>query len=255
MRYINSRVIEGIPHNVTVKRDGIHWYVIIQTEIEIDGPVHESKSEIGIDMGIAQFATLSDGVVIPPIKSFTRHEARLKKEQRKLSRKVKYSNNWKKQVKKVQKCHKRIRDVRNDYLQKTTTEISKSHAIIVIEDLKVSNMSKSASGTKEKPGKKVKAKAGLNKAILDQGWSEFRRQLEYKQLWRGGKVITVNPQYTSQKCSKCGSISPENRKTQKQFACVTCEYEENADLNAAKNILAAGRAVFDCGGMGVTKPA
>ena len=100
-------------------------------------------------------------------------------------------------------------------------------------------MSKSASGTKENPGKNVKAKSGLNKSILDQGWSEFRRQLEYKQYWRGGKVIAIDPKYTSQKCSSCGEQSSENRKTQERFACVFCGHEENADLNAAKNILAA----------------
>jgi len=133
VRYINSRKIEGTPVNVTVKRDGEHWYVSIQTELEIEEPVHASKSNIEIDKGITQFATLSDGTEILPINSFAKHESKLRKEQRKLSRKTKYSNNWKKQVKKVQKCHKRIRDVLNDVLQKATTEISKKHAIIVLK--------------------------------------------------------------------------------------------------------------------------
>jgi len=187
-------------------------------------------------MGIVQFATLSDGKVIQSTHSFAQHELKLRKEQRKLSRKKKFSRNWNKQVRKVQRCHKRIRDVRNDFLHKATTGISKNHAVIVVEELKTANMSKSASGTKESPGVKVKVKTELNKSILDQGWGEFRRQLEYKQLWRGGKVIAVQPQYTSQKCSKCGRITPENRKTQANFAC-SCGHEENADLNAAKNIL------------------
>ena len=255
VQYINSRKIEGIPKNVTVKRDGEKWYLSIQTEIEIGDPVHNSESEVGIDLGIAQFATLSDGTVIPSINSYAKQEAKLRKEQRKLSRKVKYSNNWKKQAKKVQKRHRRIRNIRNDFLQKETTKISKNHAVIVVEDLKTANMSKSASGTKENPGKKVRAKSGLNKSILDQGWSEFRRQLEYKQQWRGGKVIAAPPQYTSQKCSKCGNTSAENRRTQSEFVCVACGHEENADLNAAKNILAAGRAVLACGGLDVSKSA
>ena len=255
IRYINSRKIEGTPKNMTVKRDGEHWYVSIQSEFEIEEPVHESSSEVGIDMGIAQFATLSDETVIPALNSYAKHEAKLRKEQRKLSRKVKFSNNWKKQVKKIQKCNRRIRNVRYDFLQQKTTEISKNHALTVVEDLKTANMSKSASGTKEAPGKKVRAKSGLNKSILDQGWREFRRQLEYKQHWRGGKVIAVQPQYTSQRCSRCGYISPNNRKTQSQFSCASCGHEANADLNAARNILAAGLAVLACGGLGVPKPA
>ena len=255
VRYINSRKIEGTPKNVTVKRDGENWYVSVQTELEIEEPAHNSKSEIGIDMGIAQFATLSNGTVIPSINSFAKHETKLRQEQRKLSRKTKFSNNWKKQVKRVQKCHKRIRNIRYDFLQKKTTEISKNHALIVVEDLKTGNMSRSASGTKENPGKNVRAKSGLNKSILDQGWSEFRRQLEYKQNWRGGKVIAVKPQYTSQKCSKCGNISAENRRSQAEFVCVSCGYGENADLNAASNILAAGQVVLACRGMDVLKSA
>ena len=213
------------------------------------------RFEIGIDMGITQYATLSDGTVIPSINSYAKQASKLQKEQRRLSRKTKFSNNWKKQVKKVQKCHKRIRNVRNDFLQKTTTEISKNHVGIVVEDLITANMSKSASGTKENPGTNVKAKSGLNKSILDQGWSEFRRQLEYKQQWRGGRVIAIPPQYTSQKCSKCGSVSSDNRKKQSEFACVSCGHETNADLNAARNILAAGRAVLACGGLDVPKSA
>jgi putative transposase len=255
VRYINSRKIEGAAKNITVRRDGERWYISVQTEYEIEDPIHNSDTEVGIDMGIAQFATLSDGTVIPSINSYAKHQTQLRKEQRKLSRKTKFSNNWKKQVKRVQKCHRRVRNVRNDFLQKATTEISKNHALVVVEDLKTTNMSKSASGTKENPGKKVKAKAGLNKSILDQGWSEFRRQLEYKQQWRGGKVIAVQPQYTSQKCSECGNVSAASRPSQAKYACVACGHEENADMNAAKNILAAGRAVLVCGGMDVTKSA
>ena len=97
------------------------------------------------------------------------------------------------------------------------------------------------------PGKNVRAKAELNKSILDQGWFEFRRQLEYKQQWRGGLVVAVNPRNTSRKCSVCGHIAAANRTTQSRFECVECGYTENADINAAKNILAAGHAVFACG--------
>ncbi|MDZ8606019.1 transposase, partial [Escherichia coli] len=88
---------------------------------------------------------------------------------------------------------------------------SKNHAMIVIEDLKVSNMSKSAAGTVSQPGRNVRAKSGLNRSILDQGWYEMHRQLEYKQLWRGGQVLAVPPAYTSQRCAYCGHTAKENR--------------------------------------------
>ncbi len=143
--------------------------------------------------------------------------------------------------------HHKISNVRQDYLQKTSTTISKNHAIVVLEDLQVKNMSRSAAGTKENPGRQVKAKSGLNKSILDQGWAEFRRQLEYKQLWRGGKVIAISPQNTSRRCSSCGYIAAENRKTQAGFKCISCHFASNADVNAARNILAAGHAVLACG--------
>jgi len=96
----------------------------------------------------------------------------------------------------------------------------------------------------ERPGKKVRQKAGLNRAILDQGWAEFRRQLEYKCAARGGAVVPVPAAYTSQTCNHCGHVAADNRPTQARFACVACGHTENADINAAKNILAAGHAVW-----------
>ena len=132
---------------------------------------------------------------------------------------------------------------------KVTTTVSKNHAMIVIEDLKVSNMSKSAAGTVSQPGRNVRAKSGLNRSILDQGWYEMRRQLEYKQLWRGGQVLAVPPAYTSQRCACCGHTAKENRLSQSKFRCQACGYTANADVNGARNILAAGHAVLACGEM------
>jgi putative transposase len=121
--------------------------------------------------------------------------------------------------------------------------------MIVIEDLKVSSMSKSAKGTAEQHGRNVKAKSGLNRSILDHGWYEMRRQLEYKQLWRGGQVLAIPPAYTSQRCASCGHTAKENRISQSRFECLACGYTENADINGARNILAAGHAVLACGGI------
>lgn len=254
IRFIKSREIEGKPKNVTVSRRADHWYVSIQTEIEIADPIHPSKSTIGIDLGVARFATLSDGSYLEPLNSFKKLESKLAKEQRKLSHKIKFSSNWKKQKRKVTKLHIRIADARKDYLHKASTSISKNHAVVVLEDLKVVNMSASATGSIDNPGKNVRAKSGLNKAILDQGWYEFRRQLEYKQLCRGGEVISVPPHYTSQTRPECGHISADNRKSQSSFVCANCGYSENADLVGAINILRAGNARIACEVNGALMP-
>lgn len=235
-----SRDIEGTIKNVTVSRHGDHWYVSFQVEVEIPDPLHPSDAAIGIDMGIATFAALSDGQRIEPLDAFRKAEAKLARGQQKLSRKVKFSNNWIKQKQKVNRVHTRIANLRHDFLHKHSTEISKNHAVIVVEDLQVSNMSKSAKGTVEKPGRNVAAKSGLNKAILDQGWGMFRRMLAYKQLWRGGVLIAVPPAYTSQTCAECGHVSPENRVVQAVFSCVACGHTDHADVNAARVILAVG---------------
>ena len=107
-------------------------------------------------------------------------------------------------------------------------------------------MSRSAAGTVEQPGRNVKQKSGLNRSILDQGWAEFRRQLEYKVLWQGGLFLAVPPQNTSRTCPRCGHVSGDNRKSQAVFACVACGFHENADLVGAINILRAGHARFAC---------
>ena len=219
----------------------------IQTEREVEQIVHAATSMVGVDVGIARLATLSNGQVFEAINSFKQKQARLARYSSALARKVKFSSNWKKQKGRITQLHSTIANIRKDYLHKTTSTISQNHAFVCVEDLQISHMSKSAKGTIEAKGRNVKAKSGLNRSILDQGWFEFRRQLEYKQAWAGGQVITVPPQYTSQRCRCCGTVSKDNRQSQAKFACVSCGYESNADLNAAKNILAAGHAVLACG--------
>lgn len=249
MRYRNSRQVTGVVKNVTVSQSCGKWYISIQTESEVSTPVHPSASMVGLDAGVAKLATLSDGTVFEPVNSFQKNQKTLARLQRQLSRKVKFSNNWQKQKRKIQRLHSCIANIRRDYLHKVTTTVSKNHAMIVIEDLKVSNMSKSAAGTVSQPGRNVRAKSGLNRSILDQGWYEIRRQLAYKQLWRGGQVLAVPPAYTSQRCVCCGHTAKENRLSQSKFRCQVCGYTANADVNGARNILAAGHAVLACGEM------
>ena len=247
VRYRNSRQTIGIIKNVTVTAKCDKWYVSIQTEYEQETPVH-TGSDIGIDMGIVRFATLSNGQYFNPVNAFKTLKGRLAKLQRQLKRKTKGSSNWKKLVAKISKLHQRITNIRKNFLHQISQTISKNHATVYVEDLKVGNMSKSAKGTVENPGKNIRQKAGLNRAILDQAWYEFRRQLEYKLRWRGGQLILVSPQYTSQCCPACGHTAKENRTTQALFACVQCGYTENADVVGAMNVLQRGRALLGAAG-------
>ena len=246
IKFQKSREIEGTIKNTTVSKHCRKWYVSFQVELEIEEPKHQSNTSVGVDMGVSKFATLSNGDIFEPINSFKKLKDKLAKEQRKLARKKKFSENWKKQKAIISKIHTKIANTRKDYSHKVSNIISKNHAMIFVEDLKIANMSKSAKGTPESPGKCVKAKSGLNRSILDQGWFEFFRQLEYKQLWNGGHFVKIDPRYTSQKCSKCGHTHKDNRKSQSKFVCVKCGHSENADINAAKNILEAGQSSLAC---------
>ena len=152
LRYRNSRTIIGTIKNVTVTAKCGKWYVSIQTEYEQEKPVH-TGGDIGIDMGIVRFATLSDGRYFEPINAFHSLKGRLAKLQRQLKRKTKGSNNWKKLVAKIGKLHHRIANIRKNFLHQISNTISKNHATVYVEDLKVGNMSKSAKGTVENPVK------------------------------------------------------------------------------------------------------
>ena len=247
IRYRNSRDVLGEVRNVTVSQSGGKWFASIQTQREIEKPLPTATTAIGIDVGISRFATMSDGAFIAPLNSFKKHQQRLARYQRRMSRKVKFSSNWKKAKAKVQKIHTGIANARKDFLHKTTTTISQNHALVCIEDLQVRNMSKSSKGNSEQPGKMVKQKSGLNRSILDQGWGEFRRQLAYKVAWQGGMLLAVPPHHTSQTCPACDHVSKDNRQTQAKFLCVDCGYENHADVVGAINILERGYRLLACG--------
>ena len=190
---------------------------------------------------------MSDESYIAPLNSFKMHQQRLARYQRRMSRKVKFSSNWKKAKAKVQKIHTGIANARKDFLHKATTTISQNHALVCIEDLQVKNMSRSSKGNSEQHGKKVAQKSGLNRSILDQGWGEFKRQLAYKVQWHGGILLAVPPHHTSQTCPCCGNVSKDNRLTQAKFLCVDCGYENHADVVGAINVLERGYRLLACG--------
>jgi putative transposase len=203
---------------------------------------------VGIDLGVARFAALSDGSFVEGANPLKHYEKRLAFLQRRLAKKEKFSANWRKAKARCTKIYSQVANIRNDAIHKVSAAISKNHAIVVMEDLRIGNMTKSAKGSVESPGRNVRAKAGLNRRILDQGWGEFRRQLSYKLAWKGGTLLLVDPRNTSRTCSTCGYISAHSRLTQAAFVCVACGRAGNADTNAARNILGrAGWARIACG--------
>ena len=144
--------------------------------------------------------------------------------------------------------------MKSKIIHKTTTTIAKNHGLVVLEDLRVKAMSKSAKGSIDNPGRNIRQKAGLNRGILDAGWGEFRRQLEYKVAWANGIVVAVDPRNTSRRCPVCGYTAKENRMTQAGFVCVRCGHTDDADVNGAINILRAGHAQLACGEIGAIRP-
>ncbi len=163
--------------------------------------------------------------------------------QRKLARQKKGSKRRARTKLSIAKLSARESDRRKDWIEKTTTNLVREYDLIAIEDLQVKNMVRSAKGTLDNPGKNVAQKTGLNREILYQSWSLFRKRLEDKAVASAVVVIPVNPKHTSQTCSECKHCVPENRESQEVFVCKACGHTEHADVNAAKNILAAGLAV------------
>lgn len=239
VRFRNHRRLVGVPKQVTVSHRAGCWYVSIQVELEVAEPVHPTPAAaVGIDAGVVHFGTLSTGRHLAPLAAFAKHEKRLAWQQRKLARKQKGSSNYGKQKRVVQRAHMRMADARADFLHQASHRLTRDFGVIAIEDLEVKAMTRSARGTVAAPGRNVRAKAGLNKALLNHGLGEFRRQLEYKAAWRGGVVIAVPPHHTSQTCPRCGVVDAASRLSQATFLCVACGHAENADVVAARNILA-----------------
>lgn len=202
-------------------------------------------------MGIAHSVTTSDGLHVDMPKLLSDGEAQRKRRlQRKMARQQFGSNRRARTKHSVAVLCARETDRRKDWIEKTTTNLVREFDVIVIEDLKVKNMVKSVKGTVENPGTSVAAKSGLNRSIHSQAWGTFRKRLTDKAgaATSPVEVIAVNPAYTSQSCSECGHVARENRKNQAVFSCQSCHYTDNADVNAAKNILATGLVVTGRGG-------
>lgn len=217
---------------VSVKEKAGRWFVSVVNPIDIPEGKPNGGSMVGLDMGVARLATLSNGFVVPNPKALQNGQKKLKKLQRDMDRKKKGSMNRRKAKAKVARAHARVTNLRRDAQHKASTYLTKNHSWIAIEDLKIKNMTKKGGSRKR----------GLNRVMLDAALGEFRRQLEYKGLLNDCEIVVVPPHYTSQMCSGCGFTSKGNRVSQSRFVCLSCGLRMNADLNAAINIKRLGVA-------------
>jgi putative transposase len=220
------------PSTATVSRDAAgRWFVaiLVETVVEQHPPTDQV---VGVDAGITSLLTLSTGEKITNPKHGQRERARLATAQRDLARKQKGSSNREKARRKVARVHARIADRRKDHLHKVTTRLVRENQTIVIEDLNVRGMVRNRS---------------LARAISDASWTQFREFLEYKAVWYGREVITVDRWFPSSKaCSACGAMRDSMPLAVRDWTC-TCGVTHDRDVNAARNILAAGLAVSACG--------
>lgn len=228
---------------VSCEPDG-RWYVTFAVDTDDPEPAEPTGEKIGIDLGVSDFAALSTGERIATPQHLDRKARNLARYQRMMARKHKGSNNRRKAKKKVARAHRKVRDARRDFLHRMSTNLVRRFDTIAVEDLNVSGMTGSARGTVDKPGRNVQQKAGLNRAILDVAFGEFRRQLEYKTARAGKTLLVVDRWYPSSKtCSACGYLLEKLSLSTRTWTCPGCRTRHDRDVNAAKNILAAGRAV------------
>jgi len=241
-----DRQPEGILKRAIIKKEIDGFYLSVITDQEIETTIIkliDDSQVVGIDVGVSNFYVSSDGEFVDNPKFTKEYSKKLRIEQRSLERKVKDSNSWERQKKKLAKLYMKIRRSRLDFLHKTANNLINGNDIIIVEDLKLKNMTKSSKGGDVVHGKNVKAKSGLNRVILDVGVGIFFEIIEYKSEWQGKQFIKVSPQYTSQTCSECGDISKDNRKSQSKFVCTKCGFIEHADKNASNNIKSKGIAL------------
>jgi transposase len=235
-------------YRVTMDRAG-RWHIAFAV-IPAPIPAPGNGQAVGIDRGVAVSAALSTGELLHCPGLSAHERARLRRLHRKLSRAKRGSNRRGRVKHAIARLKARETDRRKDWAEKASTDIARRFDVIRVEDLQITNMTRSAKGTQENPGRNVRQKAGLNRGILASGWGLLVRRLEEK---APGRVEKINPAFTSQRCSACGRVDRGSRESQAVFRCTACGFAGNADVNAAINI-AAGHAVTARGGDGVTRP-
>lgn len=236
VKFRHTRDMCGSIKNATVSKDALGWHVSFACESDASIPETHLPA-VGVDRGVTNTLALSTGEMLSLPRSLETIDRRKRLAQKALARKKRGSNRRIKALRRASRLSARAARVRRDWHHRIALDLARRFGCVVMEDLKISNMTASASGTIQEPGRGVRQKAGLNRAILNQGWYAFETILAYKLEERGGALVKVPAAYTSQTCSECGVVDAKSRESQAVFRCRHCGFAAHADHNAALNIL------------------
>jgi putative transposase len=250
VRFRWSRAVPPGVKSYRVRLDRAGRWHIAFAAIPDPLPAPGNGEVVGIDRGVITSAALSTGELMRVPGLTGPERKRILRLERKLARARRGSNRRRRVRHAIARLKARETDKRKDWAEKTSTRLAREFDVIRVEDLNVRGMTRSAKGTSDRPGRNVRAKAGLNREILRSGWGLLVRRLEDKAV---GRVEKIKPAYTSQRCSACGHVDGKSRESQARFVCTACGFACNADVNAARNI-AAGHAVTARGGNGAARP-
>ena len=235
VKFRDTRPLRGSLKNATVSLDASGWHVSFACEIAHEAPA-PLPGIVGIDRGVATTLALSTGERMTLPASLERIEARKRKAQKVVSRRKRGSKRRARAQRRVARLQARQARIRRDFHHREALGIARRFGVAVLEELNTKGMTASARGSAEEPGRNVRQKAGLNRAILTAGWHAFATILSYKMEERGGQVATVPARFTSQTCAACGVVDARSRESQARFVCIACGHADHADVNAAVNI-------------------
>ena len=230
------------PNLITVSRDtaGRYW-ASFAVEEAITPARPAPRPSVGLDLGVAHLATLSSGEAVENPRHLQAHLASLKPLQQRLARQRRGSKRRHRTRARIARLQARIADCRREHLHRLSHRLVHENQVIAVEDLNAEGMGRSARGTREAPGRNVRAKAGLNRSVKDAAFGELRRQLEYKAHWHGRTVVVVDRWFPSSKrCGACGDRHQGLRLSERRWRCPACGAEHDRDVNAAQNIEAEG---------------
>lgn len=233
------RKVEGVVKEVSVKREGRKWYLILSCDEVPKKDLPKTGAVVGIDLGINVYVATSDGKLIENPRWMKKFQSHLGYAQQKLAKAKKKSNSRKLKRETIAKIHRKVSNQRKDFQFKTANKLVLDYDFILHENLNIKGMMKSNSGTVENPGKNVAQKTGLNRSIQDAAWSSFLSILRFKAEEAGKEVRGVNPKNTSITCLECDYVSKENRDGI-YFQCQDCGFKEHADIVGATNVLRTG---------------
>ncbi len=242
--------------SATVSEEAGRWFVSFTCEVERqDLPATEPAAVVGIDLGVKHLAVVSTGEVVENPEALFRYERRMRRLQRAASRRQKGSRRRARTRTRLARCHRKVANTRRDVLHQLTTRLATTYGVVVVEDLHVKGMTaapkpaENGDGTYARNG--ARAKAGLNRAVLDTSPAELRRQLTYKLAWHGGRLVVADRFFPSSKlCSSCGETRAKLSLAERSYRCEHCGLVIDRDLNAALNLAAYGRRALSVAGSG-----